>query len=513
MIGPGHTRDSLILGVDLGTSSLKALAIDARGAIIASAMRAYPLHRPQPGWAEQDPNDWWHALLGAIAALQAAGVPLASIAAIGLSGQMHGLVLLDAHGAPTGPCHTWADTRCVAEAARIERRLGRQRLLQITGSLANTSATAAKLLWLRRHQPDRWRTSAHLLLPKDYLRFRLTGVLATDPSDASGTLLCDLATRDWSPDLLAALHLPHALLPPIVESPTIAGALTPDAASATGLTAGIPVIAGGGDTECAAVGMGLVGGDRDTGTALATLGTAGQLFVTVDHPQIDPSARMQTLCHAAPGRWHMMGAILSGASSLDWLASTLGAPGHPIPLSVLLTEAAAEPPGAHNLLFLPHLNGTRLPDMNPHASGVFIGLRPEHTRASLARAVVEGVALALREGLEIAAELHIPIHRVRLAGGANRHPLWARIQSDVFGLPVELGTTEDASALGAALLATVGIGLYLSLETAIAHLASPSTTIIQPDPTAAARYAALAPIARDLTTRLHTPYAALASLP
>lgn len=512
MVGPGHTSSILILGVDLGTSSLKAIVTDERGTIVASTSRAYPLHRPHPGWAEQHPDDWWEALLSAIASLRAASVPLAAIAAIGLSGQMHGLVLLDAHGVPIGPCQTWADARCGTEAKRIERRIGRQRLLHITGSPANTSATAAKLLWVRRHQPDIWRAAAHLLLPKDYLRWRLTGILATDPSDASGTLLCDLASRDWSPELLAALHLPHSLLPPIAESTTITGTLTASAAAATGLPADIPIVAGGGDTECAAIGMGLVGSERDTGMALATLGTAGQFFVAVAHPQIDPSARMQTLCHAAPARWHMMGAILSGSSALDWLASALGAPGHSIPLDVLLSEAAAEPPGAHNLLFLPHLNGTRLPDMNPHASGVFIGLRPEHTRGALARAVVEGVALALREGLEVATELHIPIQRVRLAGGANRHPLWATIQADVFGLPVELGTTEDASALGAALLAATGIGLYPSLDAATDHLAHPTTTI-QPDPTTSARYATLAQIARDLTTRLRAPYAALAALP
>lgn len=511
MVGPGHISSVLLFGVDLGTSSLKVVVTDERGAIVGSASRAYPLHRPHPGWAEQHPDDWWAALLGAIADLRAANIPLERTAAVGLSGQMHGLVLLDAHSIPIGPCQTWADTRCDVQVKRIERLIGRQRLLQIAGSPGNTSATAAKLLWMRRHQPDAWRAAAHLLLPKDYLRWRLTGVLATDPSDASGTLLCDLASRDWSPDLLAALQLPRSLLPPIIESPTMTGALTPAAATATGLPTGIPVVAGGGDTECAAIGMGLVGGERDTDLALATLGTAGQFFVTVAHPQIDPSARMQTLCHAAPGRWHMMGAILSGASTLDWLAAALGAQGHPLPLDALLSEATAEPPGAHSLLFLPHLNGTRLPDMNPHASGVFIGLRPEHTRGALARAAVEGVALALREGLEIAAELHIPIQRVRLAGGANRHPLWARIQSDVFGLPVELGTTEDASALGAALLAAVGLGLYPSLDAATAHLAAPSTTI-QPDPTASARYAALAPIARDLTSRLRPSYAALAAL-
>lgn len=511
MAGPGHASGELILGVDLGTSSLKALVVDERGAIIASATRAYPLHRPHPGWAEQDPTDWWGALIGAIADLHAASVPIERIAAIGLSGQMHGLLLLGAHGSPIALSQSWADTRGQAEAQSIEHTIGRERLLQIAGSPSNTSATAAKLLWMRHHQPDQWRAAAHLLLPKDYLRWRLTGVLATDPSDASGTLLCDLTTRDWSPDLLAALGLPQTLLPPIVESTTITGSLTSSAASATGLPVGIPVVAGGGDTECAAIGMGLVGAEGDAGLALATLGTAGQLFLPVAHPRIDLSARMQTLCHAAPDRWHLMGAILSGASALDWLAHTLGAPGHPIPLHVLLGEAADQPPGAHGLLFLPHLNGTRMPDMNPNASGVFIGLRPEHTRGSLARAVMEGVALALREGLEVAAELGLPVDRVRLAGGANRHSLWTCIQADVFGLPVEQGATEDASAFGAALLASVGLGLFPSLDAAAAQLAHPTATI-QPDPAATARYAALAPIARDLTTRLRAPYADLASL-
>jgi xylulokinase len=498
---------ALYLGIDLGTSSLKALVSDDQGSPVASATSAYPLARPRPGWAEQDPEHWWVALVSTMRALEAGGVALRDIAALGLAGQMHGLVLVDGLGAALGPCHTWADARCAREVHLIQRRVPRERLVHVAGSRANTSATAAKLLWVQRHEPDRWRAAHAALLPKDYLRGRLVGALATDPSDASGTLLCDLSARDWSDDLLAALDLPRALLPPIAESPSIAGSLMAEAAAALGLRAGIPVAMGGGDAECAALGLGIVGRTDEEGLALATLGTGGQCFVATPRPLTDPQGRIQALCHAAPGRWHLMGAILSGASALDWLAASVGAPS----VETLLDEAATEPPGAHGLLFLPSLQGARMPDMDPLARGAFVGLRPEHGRGALARAAVEGVALALREGLVIARTLGVPVHRVRLAGGANRHPLWRRVQADVFGVPVEVSHADEASAMGAAVLALVCAGAAPSVEAA-ARLLLPPATVLEPDPEAAVVYERLFPVWQEIRPSLRRTAHALARL-
>jgi xylulokinase len=354
--------------------------------------------------------------------------------------------------------------------------------------VASTSATAAKLLWLRAHEPDRYAAARHLVLPKDYLRWRLTGEYATDPSDASGTLLCDIAARGWSAELLDALAIPASLLPPIVEPAGVTGALTAEAARALGLRAGIAVVAGGGDAECAALGLGLLGEASDAGCGLATLGTAGQFSAVASTPLIDAEGRMQTLCHVTPGRWHLMTAILAGGAALTWLAGVL-LPGRAADdaLGALLAEAEREPTGARGLLFVPHLNGVRLPEMDPSVAGAFVGLRPEHSRATLTRAAVEGVALALRDGLVAARDLGVPIERVRLAGGANRAPLWARVQADVFGVPVEVGDSEDASARGAALLAASGAGQIASLAEGAAVRADGSR-MYQPDAAASAMY-------------------------
>jgi xylulokinase len=497
----------LVLGLDLGTSSLKVLVLDAACRVVATASRAYPLARPQPGWAEQEPEDWWAAVHGVCADLAEQGVPLEHIGGIGLSGQMHGLVLLDAEGVPTAPCHTWADARCVAEAREIAALVGPDRLRIITGSSANTSATAAKLRWLRRHQPERYAAARHLLLPKDYPRWRLTGALATDASDASGTLLCDVTARGWSPELLAALDIPASLLPPIFESAAVTGALTQTVARELGLRAGIPVVAGGGDVECAALGLGLAGAAHDAGWGLATLGTAGQFFAVLSAPRIDPSGRTQTLCHVVPDRWHTMTALLVGASALVWLAGVL-APGQEpnAALDTLLAEAEREPPGARGLLFVPHLQGVRVPEMDPTVAGAFVGLRPEHTRGTLVRAAVEGVVLALRDGLVAARDLGIPIERVRLAGAANRAPLWAQVQADVFGLPVEVGASEEASALGAALLAAAGSDLIPSLE-AGAQTVAVASAVYEPNPQATALYEHLHARMAELLAALRPTFA------
>jgi xylulokinase len=503
----------LFLGLDLGTSSLKALALDASGSILAVDSAGYPMYQPVSGAAEQDPRDWWVALASALARMWAHGIAPRRIAAIGLCGQMHGLVLLDARNEVLGRCQTWADIRCEPQTRGIARRLPAGRFAALTGSLPNASATAAKLLWVRRHEPDRWSAASHLLLPKDYLRLRLTGVLATDVTDASGTLLCNVAARDWSAEVLDTLHIPPALLPPVVESPTVVGRLLGEAAHALGLPAGIPVVVGAGDAECAAVGLGLVGEAADAGAALASIGTGAQLFVVTPEPLAVASAGLQTLCHAIPGRWHVMGALLAGASALDWLAAALAAPGaSSVPVSTLLDEAAAVPAGAHGLLFLPYLRGTRMPAPDSSASGVFVGLRPGHTRAALARAVVEGVALGLAEASAAVRAAGVEIHTIRLAGGARRHPLWQTVLADAFALPVLSGAVEDASALGAALLAALGVDAVPS-PSALAGLVARPAAVVAPDPSNVALYAARRAVARDTSRLMRPTFRALRSLP
>jgi xylulokinase len=511
MSGGSQTR---FLGLDLGTSSLKVLATDAYGVALATVSRRYPLMRAQPGWAEQEPHAWWAALVAALDDLRAMGMSLDALDGIGLSGQMHGLLLLDAHGEALGPCQTWADSRCSAEARSFERRVGRARLLRLAGSAVYTSATAPKLLWTQRHEPERLRAAAHLLLPKDELRFRLTGTLATDASDASGTLLCDVAARKWSDELVAIAGVPQGLLPPVLEATDIAGVVSATAARTLGLRAGIPVVAGGGDAAVAGVGQGLLGGAESVGLGLATLGTAGQFFTTVPLPQTCPDGALQTLCHAIPGGWFVMRCILAGGSAMEWLAGLLAPEASEAArgdaLRALLAAAEEEPAGARGVLFLPHLNGVRSPAMDAMAAGAFLGLRADTSAGQLARAVIEGVALALREGLDAVQAGGIAIERVRLAGGANRLAPWAAIQASVYNLPVEQSAVgDDASALGAAWLAAAGVGA-LRLETAAARVAGRGAAPILPDAAAAQTYQRLAPIFRDAQQRLYRIQRALA---
>ena len=519
------SRRARFLGLDLGTSGLKALATDAHGEALACVSRPYPLLRPRPGWAEQEPAAWWGAIGAALDELCAMDVALDALDGIGLSGQMHGLVLLDAHGESLGPCQTWADSRCEREARAFERRVGRTRLLRLAGSHVYTSATAPKLLWTRRHEPQRLRAAAHLLLPKDWVRFQLTGTIATDVSDASGTLLCDVAAREWSAELVTAAEVPSGLLPLVIEATALAGTISQKAARALGLRAGTPVVAGGGDAACAAVGQGLLG-DESGGTgeaagrglALATLGTAGQFFAATREPCVAPDGALQTLGHAVPGRWFVMRSILTGGAAMEWLAGLLVPGVSALPederaaiLGALLTGAADEPAGASGVLFLPHLDGVRSPRMDPAAAGALVGLRPGTTRAQLARAVIEGVTLALREGLDAVRALGIPVERVRLAGGVNRQAPWSQVQASIYGVPVERGATDDASALGAAWLAAVGAGA-LRLEDLAAGLAARPHDLILPDPHAAETYAQLARLHRAAQRQLRSTFNALHSL-
>ena len=497
------------LGIDLGTSSLKLQAIDETATVIAEAGVPITTQVPRPGWAEQDPEGWWAAVATACRALWAGGqTDPARIAAIGLTGQMHGAVFLDAAGALLRPALIWADARTTAQVATIQDRIPDVILLARTGNRANTSFQAAKILWVQQEEPEVAARTGRVLLPKDYLRRRLTGTDATDPSDAGGTLLCDLAGRTWSPALLDALGIPAAWLPPVVESAVVTGQVTADAALATGLRAGTPVVAGGGDAPCAAFGQGLAGAPDPQPPAFVSLGTAGQIFMATAAPVVDPRGRVHSLPHVVPGRWYVMGAVLAAGAALRWWHDILHPPGTPgaLPYAQLDAEAATVPPGAEGVLFLPYLLGERTPHLDPRARAGFYGLRLDHTRAHLGRAVLEGVVFALRDGLEVCRELGLAPGEIRPAGGGATGTLWPAILRDGLGLPVRAPLAGQSAAFGAALLAAVGAGAFPSAEAAAAAI--PLGPPTDPDPAAVTAYTAAYGRYRALYPALRALFAA-----
>jgi xylulokinase len=472
-----------LVGLDVGTTGVKALAISPDGSVQATAERAYPLSTPHPGWSEQDPEDWWRAAESAIAEI-ATGRELVGI---GLSGQMHGLVALDADERVVRPAILWNDQRTAAECEEIEDLLGLARLIELTGNRALPGFTAPKLLWLRRHEPDAYGRIHHVLLPKDYVRLRLTGEHAIDVADASGTLLLDVAGRRWSDEVLDALDIPPSWLPAVLESPAVSGTTA----------AGIPVAAGAGD--CAAAGLG-VGVDRP-GPVSIVLGTSGVVFAALPAYRPDEQARAHVFCHAVPGTWHAMGVMLSAAGSLQWLHDTI-APD--VPFDALVAEADAWPAGAEGLLFLPYLQGERTPHADPDARGAFTGLQLRHNRGALVRAVLEGVAFGLRDSLDILRGLGINVSSARASGGGAHSELWLQICASVLDVPIERTVSEEGSAFGAALLGGVASGVFADVHEAVAatvHIKN----VVEPDPEWAGaygeqqqRYRALYPALRDL---------------
>jgi xylulokinase len=447
-----------LVGLDVGTTGVKALALSPEGDVLARAEESYDLSTPHPGWAEQDPEDWWRAAERALAAL--GGQPTA----IGLSGQMHGLVVLDDRDRVLRPAILWNDQRTEAECVEIEERVGLARLIQLTGNRALTGFTAPKLLWLRRHEPTTYAQVAHVLLPKDYVRLRLTGEHAIDVADASGTLLFDVARRRWSQEMLEALELDPDWLPRALESPEVSGQTV----------AGIPVAAGAGDQAAAALGVGV---DRP-GPVSVVLGTSGVVFAALPAFAADPQARVHAFCHAVPGGWHAMGVMLSAAGSLRWLRDVLGPPGG----YDELTAAAEEwPAGTEGLTFLPYLSGERTPHADPHARAAFAGLTLRHDRGALVRAVLEGVAYGLRDSLELLRELGVDPRDGRVSGGGARSELWLRILASILGLPIRRTTADEGSAYGAALLGGVAAGVFRDVHEAVAtcvRLLDP----VDPDP-------------------------------
>ena len=462
-----------LVGLDVGTTGVKALAVSPTGTVLARAERSYPLSTPQPGWAEQDPDDWSRAATEALHEV-AAGRELAGL---GLSGQMHGLVCLDGCGEVIRPAILWNDQRTAAECAEIERRLGLERLVELTGNRALTGFTAPKLLWLRRHEPAAYDRIAHVLLPKDHVRLRLSGELATDVADASGTLLFDVARRRWSEEVLEALELPPAWLPPVLESPARAGETR---VRDTVSQAGVPLAAGAGDQAAAALGVGV---DRP-GPVSVVLGTSGVVLAALPAYAHDPQARVHAFCHAVPGRWQVMGVMLSAAGSLAWLRDA-AAPG--VPYDALLAEADRWQPGAENLLFAPYLAGERTPHADPDARGAFTGLSLRHDRGALVRAVLEGVAFGLRDSLGLLRELGVEPTVGRVSGGGARSELWLRIVASVLRLPLETTAAAEGSAFGAALLGGVAGGVFAGAEEAVTACVATAGRV-DPDPGWADRY-------------------------
>ncbi len=476
-----HSGDSFVfLGLDIGTGGTRAVLVNSQGKLVASASSEHaPFRSPHPGWAEQDPEDWWRAAQQAIRdVIRATG---ATIDAVGLTGQMHGAVMLDAEGRVLRPSLIWCDQRTEAECEWLHKEIGRERLIELTANPALPNFTLTKLLWVRQHEPEIFARIAHVLCPKDYIRYRLTGTYAMDVQEASGTLLLDVAHRRWSSEVARAAGIPESWLPQLFESPQVCARISDSAAAATGLIAGTPVVAGAGDQGAGAVGMGIL----EPGSVSATIGTSGVVFAATAAPTRDPLGRLHTFCHAVPGRWHVMGVTQAAGLSLRWLRDTI-APGSNYDT---LTEAAAKvPAGSDGLLWTPYLLGERTPHLDSHARAAFVGLTASHTRGHLVRAVLEGVAYSLKDTFTLFVELGIPVKGVRLGGGGARSPLWREIQAAIYGYRSDILIAEEGAAFGAALLAGVGAGGWPDLESACGA-AIEIAQQIEPDTTTVRRYA------------------------
>ncbi|GMV99255.1 MAG: xylulokinase [Candidatus Hydrogenedentota bacterium] len=463
---------SIVIGVDVGTSGTKAVAINAKGEVVASALIEYPLHTPKPGWAEQDPADWERAAFEALSQLAARlGSHAAEVKGIGLTGQMHGSVFLDSGDNVIRPALLWCDQRTAKQCDDITARVGEPRLIEMVCNPALTGFTAPKILWLRDNEPANYAKVRKVLLPKDYVRLRLTGEYASDVADSSGTLLFDVKNRIWHKELLGLLDIPAEWMPRAFEGTEITGTLTPEAAKKTGLPAGIPVVAGGGDQAAGGVGCGIV----DTGVISATVGTSGVVFAFADEVSLDPQGRVHTFCHSVPGKWHVMGVVLSAGGSLRWFRDALcneeiqkGKAEGRDPYEYITGDADAIAPGSEGLLFLPYLSGERTPHKDPYAKGAFIGLSLKHTKAHMARAVLEGVSYAMRDSLEIMRDMGVAITQVRASGGGAKSAMWRQMQADVNETPLVTINVDEGPAYGAALLATVATGMYGSVPEACA---------------------------------------------
>lgn len=484
-----------LIGLDIGTSGCKGLLVSPEGQVLAAHSAEYPLLTPRPGWSEQEPEAWWKAATGVLKRLIGRAEELGvEVLALGLTGQMHGSVFLDAEGRSIRPALLWNDARTALECQEIEERVGPRRLREIAGNPALTGFQAPKILWLRKNEPEAYARVRQVLLPKDFIRYRLTGGFATDASDAAGTLLLDLARRDYSREILQALEIPPDWLPKVHEGPQVTGQVSAEAARQTGLPQGLPVIAGGGDNAAAAVGSGVV---RE-GTASVSVGTSGVIFAHSDRPSVDPEGALHAFCHAVPGKYHLMGVILSAGGSLRWyrdrlageeVAAAKGAGRDPYEL--LMEQAAGVPPGAEGLYFLPYLAGERTPHLDPHARGAWVGLSLAHRKGHLVRAILEGVSFALKDSLVRIEALGVHPVALRTVGGGMRSPLWREIIAATLQAPLQGLEVEEGPAFGAALLAGVGAGAYRDVDEAVAKAVRLEPETTPPDPELARTYQGL----------------------
>jgi len=456
-----------------------------QGNVVASASAEHePFASPRPGWAEQDPRDWWKACGTAVRkVLRSSHVRSDDIASIGFSGQMHGAVLLDAADDVVRSAIIWCDQRSEAQSNQLSEMFGRDALIRLTCNPPLTNFTLTKLLWVREVEPRNWERVAHLMLPKDYVRFRLTGDRAIDMADASGTLLLDVANRRWSAEVLRKTSVDERMLPALYESPQVCGRVSDAGAEATGLRVGTPVVAGAGDQAAGAVGMGIA----RAGAVSATIGTSGVVFAATDRPALDPQGRLHTFCHAIPGRWHVMGVTQAAGLSLRWFRDCFGIqrgvlrnaqpPANRDPYDILAEEASAAPAGSEGAFWVPYLMGERTPHLDPNARAALLGLTASHTRGHVIRAVMEGVAFSLKDTFTIFDEMKIPVTSIRLGGGGARSPLWRQIQADVYGREVEIVAAEEGAAYGAAILAGCGAGAWASVDEACDKVVSVASRI------------------------------------
>jgi xylulokinase len=453
--------------------------MDESGKVIASGSEEHePFLSPKPGWAEQDPRDWWRACgLAVKKALQSSNLRAEDIACVGFSGQMHGAVLLDSNDEVVRSAIIWCDQRSEAQSLELEKLFGRDVLIRLTCNPPLTNFTLTKLLWVRENEPQNWARVAHVMLPKDYVRFRLTGDRAIDMADASGTLLLDVTNRRWSTEVLSKSSIDQQLLPALFESPQVCGKISAAGAEATGLRVGTPVVAGAGDQAAGAVGMGIA----RAGAVSATIGTSGVVFAATDRPALDPQGRLHTFCHAIPGRWHVMGVTQAAGLSLRWFRDRFGviATDSRDPYDILAEEAVKAPAGSEGAFWAPYLMGERTPHLDPNARAALVGLTASHTRGHIIRAVMEGVAYSLKDSFTIFEEMKIPVISIRLGGGGARSPLWRQIQADVYAHDVEIVAAEEGAAYGAAILAGVGAGAWSSVDEACDKVVRVATRIAQ----------------------------------
>lgn len=493
-----------LLGLDVSTTGSKALLIDETGAVVASHSTSHPISQPRPLWSEQDPADWWNGMVASIREVLAHIDSPAAIQAIGLTGQMHGLVCLDEQGRVLRPSILWNDQRTQAECDEMTETIGAQRLIQLTGNRALTGFTAPKILWVRKHEPDVYARIAHILLPKDYIRFKLTGDYAADVADGSGIVLMNVAQRRWSDEVLRELNIPAEWLPKLHEGPEVTGVVNGGAAQETGLKAGTPVVGGGGDQAAQATGVGAV----KPGIVALTVGTSGVVFAPLASYAYEPDGRLHAFCHAVPGQWHFMGVMLSAAGSLQWYRDTL-APQEDF--GRLTDEAKDAPPGCEGLIFLPYLSGERTPHPDPLARGAFVGLTMRHTRPHLTRAVLEGVAFGLRDGFELIKNSEAGlVNEVRVSGGGAKSPVWRQILADVFEAPLVVTEALEGAAYGAALLAGVGGGVWPDVATAT-EVTVKLGERVEPGPDSGT-YRDIYPLYRDLYPTLKPAFNRLADL-